>query len=99
LGASSIQNLDYAETFLEIAGALPLMPAPGHSIQRKLATECGGAKYRKKRALVEPEFRRVKGMRGFRAMSRRGLRQLAGDRSLVCTALDLRRMCGRELQL
>jgi hypothetical protein len=67
----------------------------GQAMQRKLATKRGRARYRKRKAIVEPVFGWVKGVLGFRAFSLRGLRKVAGEWSLVCLALNLRRMAAR----
>jgi transposase len=71
----------------------------GQAMQRKLATKRGRARYRKRKGLVEPVFGWVKSVLGFRAFSLRGLRKVAGEWSLVCLALNLRRMCARGVQL
>ena len=62
------------------------------AMQRKLATMRGRARYRRRKAIVEPVFGWVKRVLGFRAFSMRGLRKVAGEWSLVCLALNLRRM-------
>ena len=62
------------------------------AMQRKLATKRGRARYRRRKAIVEPVFGWVKRVLGFRAFSLRGLRKVAGEWSLVCLALNLRRM-------
>ena len=59
---------------------------------RKLKTKRGRARYRMRKAIVEPVFGWVKQAIGFRAFSVRGLRKVAGEWSLVCLALNLRRM-------
>jgi transposase len=67
---------------------LPLTAA----MRRKLATKRGRARYRMRKAIVEPVFGWVKRVLGFRVFSLRGLRKVAGEWSLVCLALNLRRM-------
>lgn len=62
------------------------------AMRRKLATKRGRARYRMRKAIVEPVFGWVKRVLGFRAFSLRGLRKVAGEWSLVCLALNLRRM-------
>ena len=66
------------------------------AMRRKLATKRGRARYRKRKAIVEPVFGWVKRVLGFRAFSLRGLRKVAGEWSLVCMALNLRRMAAIE---
>jgi len=65
-------------------------------MQRKLATKRGRARYAKRKSIVEPVFGWVKRVLGFRAFSLRGLRKVAGEWSLVCLALNLRRMAAME---
>jgi transposase len=66
---------------------------------KKLKTKRGRARYRKRKAIVEPVFGWVKRVLGFRAFSLRGLRKVAGEWSLVCLALNLRRMAARGVLL
>ena len=61
----------------------------------KLRTKRGRARYKKRKGLVEPVFGWVKNVLGFRAFSLRGLRKVAGEWSLVCLALNLRRMAAK----
>jgi len=62
------------------------------AMQKKLATKRGRARYRKRKAVVEPVFGWIKQVLGFRTFSLRGRRKVAGEWSLVCLALNLRRM-------
>jgi hypothetical protein len=62
---------------------------------RKLRTTRGRARYKKRKGLVEPVFGWVKNVLGFRAFSLRGLCKVAGEWSLVCLALNLRRMAAK----
>ena len=62
---------------------------------KKLRTKRGRARYKKRKGLVEPVFGWVKNVLGFRAFSLRGLRKVAGEWSLVCLALNLRRMAAK----
>jgi transposase len=66
---------------------------------KKLTTKRGRARYRKRKGIVEPVFGWVKRVLGFRAFSLRGLRKVAGEWSLVCMALNLRRMAAKGVQL
>ncbi len=63
-------------------------------MQRKLRTKRGRARYRKRKHLVESPFGWVKNVLGFREFSLRGMRKVRGEWSLVCLALNLRRMRG-----
>jgi len=69
------------------------------AMRKKLATKRGRARYRCRKHIVEPVFGWVKRVLGFRAFSLRGLRKVAGEWSLVCLALNLRRMAARGVQL
>lgn len=62
---------------------------------RKLRTKRGRSRYKKRRGVVEPVFGWVKSVLGFRSFSLRGLRKVAGEWSLVCLALNLRRMAAK----
>ena len=63
---------------------------------KKLRSKRGRAVYRKRKSVVEPVFGWVKRVLGFRTFSLRGLRKVAGEWSLVCMALNLRRMAVLE---
>ena len=69
------------------------------AMQKKLATKRGRARYRKRKAVVEPVFGWVKQVLGFRSFSLRGLRKVAGEWSLICLALNLRRMAAKGVRL
>jgi methylmalonyl-CoA mutase cobalamin-binding subunit len=62
------------------------------AMRKKLATKRGRERYRKRKGLVEPVFGWVKHVLGFRCFSLRGHRKVDGEWSLVCLALNLRRM-------
>ena len=62
------------------------------AMQKKLATKRGREFYGRRKSIVEPVFGWVKRVLGFRSFSLRGLRKVAGEWSLVCMALNLRRM-------
>jgi len=65
----------------------------------KLKTKDGREHYRRRKHVVEPVFGWVKHVLGFRAFSMRGLRKVAGEWSLVCLALNLRRMATMGVKL
>ena len=69
------------------------------AMMRKLATKRGRARYKRRKAIVEPVFGWVKQVLGFRTFSLRGLRKVAGEWSLICLALNLRRMATRGVGL
>jgi IS5 family transposase len=61
-------------------------------MRKKLATQQGRDRYRKRKHVVEPAFGWVKNVLGFRAFGLRGLPKVNGEWNLVCLALNLRRM-------
>ena len=79
---------------------LPSADCPrSQAMLKKLKTKRGRARYRQRKSIVEPVFGWVKRVLGFRAFSLRGLRKVAGEWSLVCLALNLRRMAARGVQV
>lgn len=68
------------------------------AMKKKLATKRGRAHYRKRKTIVESVFGWVKRVLGFRAFSLRGIRKVDGEWSLVCLALNLRRMATKGVQ-
>ena len=68
------------------------------AMRAKLKTKLGREHYRRQKHIVEPDFGWVKRVLGFRAFSLRGLRKVAGEWSLVCLALNLRRMATMTVQ-
>jgi hypothetical protein len=56
------------------------------AMQRKLGSKRGRARYRMRKAIVEPVFGWVKRVLGFRAFSLRGVRKVTGEWILVCLA-------------
>jgi transposase len=69
------------------------------AMRAKLKTKKGREHYRRRKHIVEPVFGWVKRVLGFRAFSLRGLRKVAGEWSLVCLALNLRRMATMAVKL
>lgn len=69
------------------------------AMRTKLKTKRGRAHYRCRKHIVEPVFGWVKSVMGFRAFSLRGLSKVAGEWSLVCLSLNLRRMATMAVQL
>jgi IS5 family transposase len=66
-------------------------PASARMAQR-LATPEGKAQYRRRKVIPEPVFGWIKHVMGFRQFSLRGLTKVTGEWSLVCLALNVRRM-------
>ena len=65
-------------------------------MRKRLRDVRGRARYRRRKALVEPAFGWVKRVLGFREFSMRGLEKAQGEWSLVTAALNLRRMARME---
>ena len=59
---------------------------------RKLRTQRGRARYKRRKVIVEPVFGWAKHVLGFRSFLLRGVRKVKGEWNLVCAALNLRRM-------
>lgn len=63
-----------------------------HRMKQKLDTEEGRQRYSKRKSIVEPVNGWIKSVLGFRQFSLRGLQKVSGEWTLVCLALNLRRM-------
>ena len=61
-------------------------------MRKRLRSKPGRARYRRRKALVEPVFGWVKRALGFREFSLRGLEKVRGEWSLVTLALNLKRI-------
>lgn len=59
----------------------------------KLRTPAGKTAYRKRKWIAEPPNGWIKNVLGFRQFSMRGLHRVTAEWKLVCSALNLRRMC------
>jgi transposase len=62
---------------------------PRERMAAKLATAEGQALYAQRKVIVEPVFGQVKGARGFRRFSLRGLEKINGEWCLVCLTHNL----------
>ena len=70
-------------------------PSQGPASQRmydKLKTTQGKARYRRRKAIVEPVFGWIKEAVGFRRFSLRSLEKVSGEWDLVCTAINLKHL-------
>jgi len=65
------------------------------TMARKLKTKRGRKTYRQRKHIAEPPFGWIKSCLGFRSFSLRGLSKVTGEWSLVCLALNLRRLSGQ----
>ena len=63
------------------------------AMQAKLQTDEGSNAYRKRKWIAEPPNGWIKNILGFRQFSLRGLHRVQAEFTLVCLALNLRRMC------
>ena len=61
-------------------------------VRRKLWTKAGRATYKLRKQIVEPVFGQMKGARGLRQFSLRGVEKVQGEWSLCCTGHNLRKM-------
>lgn len=59
---------------------------------RRLARPRGRDRYRRRKAVVEPVFGWIKNVLGFRRFSLRGMSQVRSEWSLVCLAVNLKRL-------
>jgi transposase len=73
-------------------GRIPTAATRTERMARKLVTKRGRAIYRLRKHLAEPVIGWVKAVVGFRQFSLRGLHSVTGEWTLVCLALNLRRM-------
>jgi transposase len=69
--------------------ALPADATAREQMRAKLRTACGRAVYGLRKGVVEPVFGQIKGVRGFRRFSMRGLGKIQGEWCLVCLTHNL----------
>ena len=78
----------------EVRPAKP--PNPAHvATQRmaaRLASDTGRARYRRRKAIVEPVLGWIKEVLGFRRFSLRGVAKARGEWNVVCLAVNLKRL-------
>ena len=71
-------------------------PNPAHvATQRmaaRLASDTGRARYRRRKAIVEPVLGWIKEVLGFRRFMMRGLARARGEWNVVCLAVNLKRL-------
>jgi transposase len=63
-----------------------------HRMKRRMATKRGRQRYRKRKHIAEAPFGWIKDALGFRRFHLRGVENVQGEWSLMCMALNLRRM-------
>ena len=70
-------------------------PNPAHGATQRmadrLASVAGRARYRRRKAIVEPVIRWIKAVLGFRRFSLRGAAKARGEWTVVCLAVNLKR--------
>jgi transposase len=69
--------------------ALPEAATAKERMAAKVATASGRALYARRKVIVEPVFGQIKGARGFRRFSLRGLAKVNGEWRLVCLTHNL----------
>ena len=69
--------------------ALPVGTTAKEKMQAKLRAPAGHQLYAQRKTIVEPVFGQIKGARGFRRFSFRGLLKIAGEWCLVCLTHNL----------
>jgi transposase len=72
-----------------VAAALAVGASPQEKMRAKLRTARGRAVYGLRKGVVEPVFGQIKGARGFRRFSLRGLEKVRGEWRLVCLTHNL----------
>jgi hypothetical protein len=68
----------------------PENPDPVSALRHRLKTAEGKAHYAKRKSTVEPVFRIIKHVIGFRQFMLRGLKAVQGEWALVCIAFNLK---------
>ena len=73
--------------------AKPPNPAhvASHRMADRLQSAVGRARYRRRKAIVEPVIGWIKEVLGFRRFSVRGMAKARGEWNLVCLAVNLKR--------
>ena len=69
--------------------ALPAGATAKEQMQAKLRTPAGQQLYAQRKTIVEPVYGQIKGARGFRRFSLRGLWKISGEWCLVCLTHNL----------
>lgn len=71
-------------------------PGPAtRRMQRRRKTKISQELYRRRKVIAEPPFGWIKSILGFRGFSLRGLTNVQGEWSLVCLALNMKRLAPR----
>jgi transposase len=71
-------------------------PNPGHLATQRMAdrlkSDTGRARYRRRKAIVEPVIGWIKEVLGFRRFSLRGVAKARGEWNIICLAVNLKRL-------
>ena len=72
----------------------PIVPAhvATQRMAARLASDTGRARYRRRKAIVEPVLGWIKEVLGFRRFMMRGLAKARGEWNVVCLAANLKRL-------
>ena len=71
------------------ATGVPVAATAKEKMAEKVKTPAGQALYSRRKVIVEPVFGQIKGARGFRQFSMRGLEKINGEWRLVCLTHNL----------
>jgi transposase len=99
--ATGRQKHNQGKAAATTTAALPATATAKEKMQAKVATEEGQKLYARRKTIVEPVFGQIKGARGFRRFSFRGLLKIGGEWSLVCLTHNLLKIWrhGRALKV
>jgi transposase len=98
-GDATVQTLEtrHITAYISLGreGKPDTTPNPAHEATQRmaarLASEGGRARYRRRKAIVEPVFGWIKEVLGFRRFSLRGEAKVRGEWNVVCLAVNLKR--------
>ncbi|MGH8567001.1 MAG: IS1182 family transposase [Gammaproteobacteria bacterium] len=99
-GEATFQTLETREITAYISlgreGKPDAPPNPAHEATQRmaarLASDTGRARYRRRKAIVEPVLGWIKEALGFRRFSLRGVAKARGEWNVVCLAVNLKRL-------
>jgi len=99
-GEATFQSLEargitaYISLGHEVRPAKPPNPAhvASHRMAARLTSAVGRARYRRRKAIVEPVLGWIKEVLGFRRFSLRGVAKARGEWNVVCLAVNLKRL-------
>ncbi len=87
------------DTYVAVGRDTPTKPSARlpetRAMHRKLSTRRGRATFKKRKHIAEPPFGWIKCALGFRSFLLRGIENVSAEWTIVCTALNLRRLSER----